>query len=117
MKNILLILSLFTIFVACATPTVINIIVPNDGALNCKELSSEIAKANKYANDAQSDKKKGKPHNIGEVRKISLKNKTSAIDRISSKSILIGGKKVEILKKIGKEKREGHKTISRVRKY
>ena len=65
MKNILLILSLFTICVACATPTVINVIGPNDGALNCKELSSEIAKANKYANDAQSDKKMGKPHNIG----------------------------------------------------
>ena len=117
MKKNFSILSLFIICISCATPKVVNVIGPNDSALNCKELSSEIAKANKYANDAQSDKKKGKPHNIGEVRKISLKNKTSAIDRISSKSILIGGKKVEILKKIGKEKREGHKTISRVRKY
>ena len=64
MKNILLILSLFTIFVACATPTVINVIVPNDGALNCKELSAEIVKANLYADEAQEAKKMSKPHNI-----------------------------------------------------
>ena len=33
----------------------------------CKELSSEIAKANEYANEAQDAKKAGKPHNIGAV--------------------------------------------------
>jgi len=50
---------------ACATPTVINVIGPNDNKLNCKELSAEIAEANKYADEAQEAKKMGKPHNIG----------------------------------------------------
>ena len=65
MKNILLILSLCLICVSCATPTVVNVIGPNDSSLNCKELSSEIAKANQYANEAQAAKKIGNPHNIG----------------------------------------------------
>ena len=56
---------LFT--VSCATPTVVNVIGPNDSELNCKELSAEIAKANKYADEAQEAKKAGKPHNIGAI--------------------------------------------------
>ena len=65
MKKNLSILSLFLICVSCATPTVVNIIGPNDSALNCKELSSEITKANQYADEAQEAKKMGNPHNIG----------------------------------------------------
>ena len=65
MKNILLILILFLICVSCATPTVVNVIGPNDSALNCKELSAEIAIANKYSDEAQAAKKMGNPHNIG----------------------------------------------------
>ena len=65
MKNILLILILFLICVSCATPTVVNVIGPNDSDMNCKELSSEIAKANQYADKAQAAKKMGNPHNIG----------------------------------------------------
>ena len=52
---------------SCATPTVINVIGPNDNKLSCKELSDEITKANKYADEAQAAKKGGKPHNIGAV--------------------------------------------------
>ena len=63
MKKVFFLLFLFCI--SCASPTVINVIGPNDNKLNCKELSSEIAKANKYANEAQSAKKMDKPHNIG----------------------------------------------------
>tara|TARA_B110000285_G_C14982439_1_gene542104 strand:- start:701 stop:1015 length:315 start_codon:yes stop_codon:yes gene_type:complete len=65
MKNILSILSLFLICISCATPTVVNIIGPNDNSLNCKELNAEIAKANKYADEAQAAKKMNTPHNIG----------------------------------------------------
>ena len=65
MKKNLSILSLFLICVSCATPTVVNIIGPNDSALNCKELSSEITKVNQYADEAQAAKKMGSPHNIG----------------------------------------------------
>ena len=65
MKNILLILSLILICISCASPTVINVIGPNDNELNCKGLSEEIAKANQYADDAQEAKKMNKPHNIG----------------------------------------------------
>jgi hypothetical protein len=65
MKNILSIFILFLISVSCATPTVVNIIGPNDSTLNCKELSTEIARANKYADEAQAAKKMDNPHNIG----------------------------------------------------
>ena len=33
----------------------------------CKELNSQIAKANQYADEAQEAKKAGKPHNVGAV--------------------------------------------------
>ena len=65
MKNILSFLSLFLICVSCASPTVVNVIGPNDSSLSCKELSAEIAKANQYADEAQKAKKADKPHNIG----------------------------------------------------
>ena len=67
MKNILIHLSMFLLFLSCATPTVVNVIGPNDTELNCKELSSEIAKANQYADEAHQAKKAGKPHNIGAI--------------------------------------------------
>ena len=60
-----LFLSLFLICISCATPIVVNVIGPNDNQLNCKELSEEIAKANKYADEAQAAKKMSSPHNIG----------------------------------------------------
>jgi len=56
---------LFLLLSSSATPTVINIIGPNDNKLNCEELSTEIVKANQYANEAQEAKKINKPHNIG----------------------------------------------------
>ena len=56
------------LFIAsCATPTVVNVIGPNDNEMNCKELSAEILKANKYADEAQKAKKTGTPHNIGAI--------------------------------------------------
>ena len=64
MKKIFLILSLLLICTSCATPTVINVIGPNDSNLNCKELSSEIIKANQYADEALEAQKMSKPHNI-----------------------------------------------------
>ena len=65
MKKILITFSLLTILTSCATPTVVNVIGPNDNSLTCKELSAEINKANQYANEAQEAKKMNKPHNIG----------------------------------------------------
>ena len=65
MKKFFLAVSLFLICTSCATPTVINVIGPNDNKLNCEELSLEITKANEYANEAQEAKKMNKPHNIG----------------------------------------------------
>ena len=67
MKRILILLTLFLFSVSCATPTVVNVIGPNDNNLSCKELSSEIAKANQYADEAQQAKKVDKPHNIGAI--------------------------------------------------
>ena len=53
MKKILssLVLSLF--LVSCATPTVVNVVGPNDGAMTCNQLDTQIAIANKYADDAR----------------------------------------------------------------
>ena len=65
MKKLFSILSLFLICISCATPTVVNVIGPNDNNLNCDELSAEIVKANQYADEAQEAKKMNKPHNIG----------------------------------------------------
>ena len=67
MKNTLSILSLFLICISCATPTVVNVIGPNDNTLDCKELSLEIAKANQYADKAQAANKMSNPHNIGAI--------------------------------------------------
>jgi hypothetical protein len=67
MKKILPFLTLFLIVISCASPTVVNVIGPNDNELNCEELSAEIAKANQYANEAQQAKKAGNPHNVGAI--------------------------------------------------
>ena len=67
MKKISSLLFLFLFSLSCATPTVVNVIGPNDNELNCKELSNEIAKANQYGDEAQKSKKIDKPHNIGAV--------------------------------------------------
>jgi|TARA_B110000967_G_scaffold61033_1_gene62705 hypothetical protein len=67
MKNILSFLVLFLICVSCATPTVVNVIGPNDSDLNCKELSDEIAVANQYADKAQDAKKMNSVHNLGAI--------------------------------------------------
>ena len=67
MKNTLSILSLFLICISCATPTVVNVIGPNDNNLDCKGLSLEIAEANQYADKAQAANKVSNPHNIGAI--------------------------------------------------
>ena len=62
------VLSILLLFISsCATPTVVNVIGPNDNELSCKELSAEIAKANQYADEAQEAKNVKNPHNIGAI--------------------------------------------------
>ena len=65
MSKSLILLILFIFLLSCATPTVVNVIGPNDSEMNCKELSAEILKANQYADEAQEAKKMSTPHNIG----------------------------------------------------
>ena len=67
MKKLISVLSFFLMCNSCATPTVINVIGPNDAGLNCKELSAEIVKANQYADEAQEAKKMSKPHNVAAI--------------------------------------------------
>ena len=67
MKKTLTLLTLFFFSISCATPTVVNVIGPNDNKLNCQELSSEITKANQYADEAQKAKKATTPHNLGAI--------------------------------------------------
>ena len=65
MKKILSLFILFYFVISCASPHVVNVIGANDNELNCKELSSEITKANQYADEAKAAGKMDKPHNIG----------------------------------------------------
>ena len=58
---------MFLFLSSCATPEVVNVIGPNDNKFSCEELSSEIAKANQFADEAQKAKKMDTPHNIGAV--------------------------------------------------
>ena len=67
MKKFLTLLTLFIFCISCATPTVVNVIGPNDSGMNCEELSAEIFKANQYADEAQQAKKSNKAHNIGAI--------------------------------------------------
>ena len=67
MNKIVIFLTLFLFIISCATPTVVNVIGPNDNELSCKELSAEITKANQYADEAQKAKKTGEPHNLGAI--------------------------------------------------
>ncbi len=67
MNKIFTLLTLFLFVLSCATPTVVNVIGPNDHEFSCKELSAEIAKANQYADEAQKAKKTGEPHNLGAI--------------------------------------------------
>ena len=67
MKKTIITLLILFILTACATPTVVNIIGPNDNNLSCEELSKEIEIANKYADEAQEAKKMSSPHNIGAI--------------------------------------------------
>ncbi len=65
MKKLLSSLTLFFFIASCASPTVVNIIGPNDTEYSCKKLSDEIAIANQYADEAQKAKKTGTRHNVG----------------------------------------------------
>ena len=67
MKRILTLFTLLLFIASCASPTVVNVIGPNDSEMNCKKLSAEILKANQYADEAQKAKKTGNPHNIGAI--------------------------------------------------
>ena len=67
MKKIATLLILFLFFTSCAAATVVHVIGPNDNQFSCKELSSEIAKANQYAEEAQQAKQADKPYNIGAI--------------------------------------------------
>ena len=100
-KKILMLITFFYCF-SCANPTIVNVIGPNDNNLTCKELSNEIAKANKYADEAKEAKKMDKPHNIGAILffipgyGVSMKN----IDQ----AIAAAGERAQHLNKIKEKK-------------
>jgi hypothetical protein len=67
MKKIIINFLIFLMLTACATPTVVNVIGPNDNELTCEKLSEEIIIANNYGDEAQAAKKMSSPHNIGAI--------------------------------------------------
>ena len=64
MKKILSVLVLTLFLVSCATPTVVNVVGPNDGSMTCNQLDTQIALANKYADDARKEKDMGTGTNV-----------------------------------------------------
>ena len=93
MKKKILIVIILVYCVSCANPTIVNVIGPNDNNLTCKQLSDEITKANKYADDAKEAKKMDKPHNIGAILffipgyGVSMKNIDQAIKAAGERSL------------------------------
>ncbi len=93
MKKFFSIVFLALFVTSCATPKVINVYGPNDSELSCKELSEEIAVANRYADEAQEAKKMNKPHNIGAILLfvpgygISMKNIDEATKAANERSL------------------------------
>ena len=93
MKKILTLFILFLFITSCATPTVVNVIGPNDNEMNCNELSTEILKANQYADEAQQAKKAGTPHNIGAILfflpgyGVTLKNIEEAVNAAKERAL------------------------------
>ena len=93
MKKILILFILFLFIASCATPTVVNVIGPNDSEMNCNELSAEILKANQYADEAQQAKKAGTPHNIGAILfflpgyGVTLKNIEEAVNAAKERAL------------------------------
>ena len=93
MKKILTLFTLLLFIASCATPTVVNVIGPNDNEMNCKELSAEILKANQYADEAQQAKKAGTPHNIGAILfflpgyGVTLKNIEEAVNAAKERAL------------------------------
>ena len=64
MNKYVSIFALFIFLASCATPKVVNVVGPTDGKLTCNQLDIEIAKANRYAEDAQKEKSMGTGTNV-----------------------------------------------------
>ena len=64
MKKTLSAITLILFLTSCATPTVVNVVGPNDGSMTCAQLDTQIALANKYADDAKKEKDMGTGTNI-----------------------------------------------------
>ena len=64
MKKSLITLTLILFLTSCATPTVVNVVGPNDGSMTCNQLDTQIAIANKYADDARKEKDMGTGTNV-----------------------------------------------------
>ena len=101
MRKVLIFFTLFLFTTSCATPTVVNVIGPNDNELNCKELSSEITKANQYADEAQAAKKMNNPHNIGALlfflpgMGVTMKNVEEAAEAAKARALHLDKLKVK----------------------
>ena len=65
MKKIASTILVLTFLTSCATPTVVNVVGPNDSAMNCGQLDAQIAIAIKYADDAREQKSMGTGTNVG----------------------------------------------------
>ena len=64
MKAITILIMSLLLLQSCATPTVVNVVGPNDSKMTCSQLDTEIAMANKYAEDAKKEKNLGTGTNM-----------------------------------------------------
>ena len=64
MKKLTSAFFIILILSSCATPTVVNVVGPTDGSMTCNQLDTQIAIANKYADDARKEKDMGTGTNV-----------------------------------------------------
>ena len=101
MKKHLSIVALLIFLTSCATPTVVNVVGPTDGKLTCNQLDIEIAKANRYAEDAKKEKSMGTGTNVSALLFwlpglwATHKNVEEAVDAANRRAEHLSGLKVK----------------------
>ena len=93
--------ALLIFLTSCATPTVVNVVGPTDGQLTCNQLDIEIAKANRYAEDAKKEKSMGTGTNVSALLFwlpglwATHKNVEEAVDAANRRAEHLAGLKVK----------------------
>ena len=101
MKRNISIFALLIFLTSCATTTVVNVVGQTDGKLTCNQLDIEIAKANRYAEDAKKEKSMGTGTNVSALLFwlpglwATHKNVEEAVDAANRRAVHLAGLKAK----------------------